>query len=69
MKGDPRRRAGYYWVRFEGAPTVAEYVRRKMWRVCIDGPHWHLTASSACFSNKEVCELLSGRLEAPRGAA
>lgn len=70
MKADRHRRPGFYWVRFEGSVIVAEYTEEGM--LC-QGPderitrkaHWHMPGCDGCFRDREVCELLSGRLEPP----
>jgi hypothetical protein len=67
-----RLKPGYYWVRFEGLPTIAERVRYdrgtysgfgRFGGCDIKRDHWHVINSIACFQDSEVCELLSGRLE------
>jgi len=64
MKRDAKRQRGFYWVRFEGEIVVAEYTDG---RGCTDErSHWHIPGSAACFRNKEVCELLSPRIEHPK---
>lgn len=65
MKVDKKRLPGFYWVRFEGALVVAEYTDGLG---CTDEQrHWHIPGSETCFKNKEICELLSTRLNEPRG--
>jgi hypothetical protein len=63
MKDSRVRQSGFYWVRFEGKVVVAEYT--SYGRGCYPGQHWHVPASSGCYGNSEVCELLSQRLTAP----
>lgn len=66
MKADRYRRPGFYWVRFEGALCVAEYV--KTCGSC-PGPgrgHWHFPGVESPFIDIEICELLSGRIEPPK---
>ena len=56
MRPDRKRRPGFYWVRFEGEVVVAEYT---LGRGCSDErPHWHIPGSSACWRDREICELL-----------
>jgi hypothetical protein len=63
MTNDLKRKAGFYWVRFECAVIVAEYADG---RACsMTQPHWHVPGSGNCWKDAEVCELLSGRLEIP----
>jgi hypothetical protein len=57
MNSDPKRKSGFYWVRFEGKPCVAEYDR--------DSAFWEVPGGRVWFMDLEVCELLSGRLEPP----
>jgi hypothetical protein len=54
MKPDRKRKFGFYWVRFEGEILVAEYdpLRRG----------WYIPGTSECFKDKDVCELLGGKL-------
>jgi len=68
MKADRYRRSGFYWVRFEGSILVAEYTADGL-GCSPEGPHWHIPQSDACWRNREVCELLSGRILAPLPAA
>lgn len=53
MKSDPQRKPGYYWVRFEGVVTIAEYKGNGTWEVCGDDRAWE---------DSEFCEILSDRL-------
>lgn len=58
--------AGFYWIRFEGVPVVAEYLRRL--HSCSARSarmHWHIPGSPYCTDSKEICELLSAKLERP----
>ena len=56
MRHAPRR-VGFYWVRFEGVPIVAEFTDG---RGCTEERrHWHIPGSSECWRGREVCELLS----------
>ncbi len=64
MKADKKRKPGFYWVRFEGAVIVAEYINRPGFLQEAD-PHWHVPGSPVCFRDKDVCDLLSGRLRTP----
>jgi hypothetical protein len=72
MKADKKRESGFYWVRFEGEPVVAEYVTgfgctdTSTGSGTAERPHWHIPGSDGCFYDPEVWELLSGRLQAPR---
>ena len=63
MKADPKRKPGFYWVRFEGLVIVAEYAKaaRGGFR-----DRWIVPGSVTAFEDGEVCELLSERLEPPR---
>ncbi len=54
MNVDEKRKPGFYWVRFEGEVQVAEWTRLGSWVV---------TGSDRYFTDAEVCELLSGKLE------
>jgi hypothetical protein len=68
MRADTNRQVGFYWVRFEGEPIVAEYVyRRRNDPNCTVSSafHWHIPGSAICVQNAEVCELLSKRLPRP----
>lgn len=58
MNVDPKRKAGFYWVRFEGETQIAEWTVNGSWIVC---------GSDLFFSDAEVCELLSDRLKVPNG--
>ena len=53
MKSNKKRRPGFYWVRFEGSITVAEW----------DGSAWFFTNCLGGYLDYEVCERLSNRLE------
>ncbi len=64
MKADRKRRSGFYWVRFEGLVIVAEYTADGL-GCSPEGPHWHVPMADNCFRNREICELLSDRLEPP----
>lgn len=56
MKRDPKRKPGFYWIRFEGKAIVAE------WQPIL----WYVGGSVTGFKDSEVCELLSSRLRAPK---
>lgn len=64
MRSDKHRLSGFYWVRFEGQTIVAEYTANGL-PCSPERPHWHVPQAAGCFTDKQVCELLSGRLEAP----
>lgn len=66
MKADRQRVPGFYWVRFEGEAIVAEFTHGL--GCSEETPHWHVPGAETCFQNKEICELLSGRLDIPAGA-
>lgn len=55
MTPDPNRKPGFYWVRFEGEVQIMEYSQVK--------GHWYACASQMFFTDLQVCELLSDRLE------
>jgi hypothetical protein len=61
MRRDKKRMPGFYWVRFEGDVLVAEYTNG--FGCSDERPHWHLPGSGECWKDKEICELLSGRLQ------
>lgn len=63
MRTVPRsiRPHGFYWVRFEGVVIIAEYTAGDACTEQYD--HWHVPGSDKCWKNREVCELLSSRLE------
>jgi len=63
MNRDAKRKPGFYWVRFEGQVIVAEYTGFDALGCSHYYPHWHIPGSAACFADKEVCELLSSRLQ------
>lgn len=66
-----RQRFGFYWVRFEGTPIVAEYVNGRGCERSFHGhiiKHWHIPGSGACFSDRDVCEQLSVQLRVPARA-
>jgi hypothetical protein len=65
MRADGKRESGFYWVRFEGQIIVAEYTADGLGCSPGEGPHWHVPLSDDCFSNQQVCELLSARLDPP----
>lgn len=62
MKADKKRKSGFYWVRFEGQVIVAEYTCDGL-GCSPEGPHWHVPQADECFKDRQVCELLSERLE------
>lgn len=57
--------AGFYWIRFEGEPIVAELCYKRT-NCALRGLHWHIPGSPICMRSAEVCQLLSARLERPR---
>lgn len=59
MKIDPKRRTGFYWVRFEGLVMVGEWLKDRK------GSYWQFTGCAERFVDHEVCELLSARLTTP----
>lgn len=61
MKADAKRKSGWYWTRFEGVVMVMEY--RKMGK---RGPRWYAAGTDEPYEDREVCELLSDRLEPPK---
>jgi hypothetical protein len=64
MKRDASREPGFYWVRFEGEPVVAEFILGHRSRH--DFSHWHVPGYDACVNDQEVCEALSAKLLPPR---
>lgn len=64
MKRDRKRLSGFYWVRFEGQVIVAEYTADGL-GCSPEGPHWHVPQSEGCHSDREIRELLSGKLVGP----
>jgi len=46
---DPKRKPGFYWVRFEGQVIIAEYVGSGKWQV---------PGSDRAWEDKEFCELI-----------
>ena len=59
-----RMQKGFYWIRFEGKPVVAE---RVMHGSCHESEtrmpgHWHVPNYNNAVNDFEVCELLSDRL-------
>lgn len=67
MKGDRKRVPGFYWVRFEGEVIVAEWTDGSGCEGNDGKPHWHIPGSDGCFYDREVCELLSGRIQRVQG--
>lgn len=64
MKADRNRKSGWYWIRFEGQVIVGEYTADGC-GCSPEGPHWHVPLADACFLDRQICELLSDRLEPP----
>lgn len=56
MKHDKMRVPGFYWFRFEGDIQVAEWAHGS----------WIVAGSDMYYDDREVCELLSPRLEPPK---
>jgi len=63
VRSNPTRLPGFYWVRFEGEVVVAEYTDGRGCEGSGGRKHWHIPGSESCFKDREVCELLSFRLE------
>lgn len=64
MQRDLDRQPGFYWVRFEGEPVVAEYTLGH--RSKFDYSHWHIPSGQECYEDALVCELLSRKLLPPK---
>lgn len=62
MKANPKRAPGFYWVRFEGDIVVAEYTDGSGCEGSDGKGHWHIPGSDGWFMDREVCELLSGKI-------
>lgn len=64
MLPDPKRKPGFYWVRFEGEVQVAEYAERTR----AEGSKykgkfaWYFCGLGYAVKDEEICELLSRRL-------
>lgn len=67
MKADRKRVPGFYWVRFEGEVIVAEWTDGTGCEGNDGKRHWHIPGSDGCFYDREVCELLSGRIQRVQG--
>lgn len=64
MKVDRKRRAGFYWVRFEGLTVVAEWQAKDRYPGIPAG--WRMPGAAPRYEDSEVCELLSPRLLPPK---
>ena len=62
MRADKKRMSGFYWISFEGQDIVAEYTSTGL-GCSPEGAHWHVPQSEACFVDKQIDKLLSGRLQ------
>jgi hypothetical protein len=67
MRSNRKRKAGFYWIRFEGNDVVAEYrppetVLSENWP-----GRWWIPCRASHVIDSEVCELLSDRLPEPAG--
>jgi hypothetical protein len=63
MRSDSGRKKGFYWVRYEGLPVVAEYIPKRLLLVrggCCGykNAHWHVPAVDGATDDIDICEML-----------